>query len=526
MTERQKYLSAEMAGRLAAVDIGTNSIRLIIAEPLADGRYRILDDEREAARLGTNLNATGRLDPEAVQRGVDALRRMYQIVQGYQVRQVRAIATSAVREASDGAEFCQRVRDEIGFDIEIITARQEAELAFYGVVRNFDVHGKQFAVADIGGGSTEIILASGHVIEEIYTTKLGAVRLTERHGGGRNWLGPEFQNLLEDIQATLAEHIRKPPFQPHLLIGSGGTFTSLASMLMARKGQQGLPLRGYQITRAEVRTQLERLRKMNAKARRAVPGLSPERADIIVAGLAIIDRIMQRFKVNLLQIHSGGVRDGLLLTMVDSTLDKPNGEGVDRQAAIDRFAETCGVDLQHAHHVARLAGRIYEQLSEPLGLEPADRVLLEAAAQLQDVGYLINYDGHHKHSYHLILNSRLADFRPLELEIIANLARYHRGSLPKSKHANYQQLASREQKRVRRMGAILRLAGGFDRSHSQQVQDVLVRVEDGRVKLRVIAPEEPEVDLWGARKRTSFFEKTFKLPVDIEWVSPATAETE
>ena len=512
MTERQYFLSADLADRFAALDVGTNSVRLIIAEPRSDGTYRVLDDERESTRLGARLSSSHRLDPQAIQRTLDALKRMQQICEGYQVQHLRVIATSAVREAEDGPEFCRRVFAETGLEVEVISAETEARLAFFGVMRSLDLEGKQVAVVDIGGGSTEIVLASGNIVDTIYTTKLGAVRLSERHAGTHS-----AHALVEDIDRTLDKALKRPPFTPHLLIGTGGTFTTLAAIIMAEKGQQGLPVRGYQVTRAELRHTLDRLTKMTSKARRNVPGLAPERADIIVAGLSIIDRIMRHFKLNVLQVHSGGVRDGLLLTMVDRSLGEPSQDPHDRQAAIERFATACGVDLKHARHVARLAGSIHAQLAEAYDLDPNDRPLLEAAAQLQDVGYLINYDGHHKHSYHLILNSRLAGFRPRELELIANVARYHRGADPKKKHANFQQLNDADRRRVRQMAAILRVASGFDRSHRQIVEGVSVGARSKRVEMLAQAPENPEVDLWGVRRRAPLFEKIFGVELGVTW---------
>ena len=235
---------------------------------------------------------------------------------------------------------------------------------------------------------------------------------------------------------------------------------------------------------------------MSPKARRAVPGLSPDRADIIVPGLAIIDALMRRFKVNVLQVHDRGVRDGLLLTMIDSSLGNTSDDPHDRETAIERFAANCGVDLPHGRQVARLAGLIFAQLIDEFQLDPAAQPLLEAAARLQDVGYLINYEPHHKHSYHLILSSRLPGFQPRELELIANIARYHRGSAPKRKHVNFIQLSPANQLLVRQMAAILRLAGGFDRSHTQQVQAVIVCRDSEGLEMRVVAPELPEVDIW------------------------------
>ncbi len=524
MDEKQILFSPDLAHRLGAIDIGSNSVRLMIAEPQRGGNYRILDEERESTRLGHSLDS-GTLDPEAVELTLAALRRFKQIAAGFQVDELRTIATCAVREASDGKEFCRRAKDEADVDVEVISADKEARLAFYSVQRNFDLAGKNVVVADIGGGSTEIILGSGNVIESVFTTPLGAVRLTESYCNTGSAISDEdFERLGKAIDQHLRRLAKKAFFVPHLLIGSGGTFTSLAEMMMAAKGQSGLPVRGYDVTHAELSHLLNRLRKMPVKLRRGVPGLSPDRADIIVAGLAVIDRLMRNFVVNHLQVHNRGVRDGLILTMIDRSLGTASQDPHDREAAIERFAAACSGELAHGKQVARLAGRIFTELAPLYGLNPADQPLLETAARLQDVGYLINYEKHHKHSYHLILNSGLAGFQPSELELIANVARYHRGAKPKKKHANFSQLSSEDQHRVKQLAAILRVAGGLDRSHSGQVQDVQISRRDGKLLLEADAGENPDVDIWGARRRTKMFDKVFKTTLEIAWRGEAAAE--
>jgi exopolyphosphatase / guanosine-5'-triphosphate,3'-diphosphate pyrophosphatase len=522
MEEKQFFLAPDLVPRLGAIDVGTNSIRLIIAEALREGNYRILDEEKATTRLGKGLAATGKLNPAAVEQSLEALRRMKQIATGYQVREMRVIATCAVREAEDGSEFCRRVKAETDLDVEIISAREEAHLAFFSVARNFNLEGKNVAVADIGGGSTEIILASGHVIEAICTTPLGAVRMTEMFGEGQALAPEPCEEMLDAIDRELRRQTRHVLLEPHMLIGSGGTFTTLGEMVMAGKGQLGLPLRGTEVTRAEVRHLLDRLRKMSPEARRSLPGLSPDRADIIVAGVAIIDRLMRHFNLNRVVIHDRGVRDGLLLTMIDHSVGVPSDNSHDREMAVERFASRCGVDIQHGRHIARLAGQIFGELQTRFGLEPRDRVLLETAARLQDVGYLINYEQHHKHSYYLILNSRLAGFQPQELELIANVARYHRGAEPKKKHVNFSQLAAKDQLRVKQLSSILRLAGGLDRSNSQQIHDVSVAPGETGLTLWVAAKEFPEVDIWAAKRRSESFEKIFG-PLEIEWQRPGEA---
>jgi exopolyphosphatase/guanosine-5'-triphosphate,3'-diphosphate pyrophosphatase len=524
--ERQIYLSADLACRLGAIDIGSNSVRLLVAEALRGGTYRILDEEREPTRLGRSASAVGRLDDESMDRTVAALRTFKEIATGYQVTRLRTIATCAVREARNGPEFCRRVREEVGLEVEVISGEREARLAFTSVQHAFDLAGRNTIVADIGGGSTEIVFATGNLIESIFSTPLGAVRLTEQFALGDCCDAPEaargLERLDDEIAAVLKKRTTKPLFAPHLLVGCGGTFTTLAELVMATRRESNGPVAGYTVSHAEVRHLLDRLRKMPLRARRSMPGMTPDRADIIVAGLSIVDALLKRFHVNTLAIHTRGVRDGLLREMIEEAAVGSGGDDpAFRDAAIERLAAACSGEVEHGRTVAALAGRIFEQLATPLDLPVGDRLLLECAARLQDVGYVINYDQHHKHSYHLIRNSRLPGLRPHDLELIANVARYHRGALPKKKHENLSRLAANDQQRVQRLAAILRIAGGLDRSRSQQVRDVLASVDDGRAVLEVVADQEPQVDIWGAERRTDLFEKVFGMKVDVRWAEPA-----
>ena len=527
--DRQIFLSADLACRLAAIDIGSNSVRLLVAEALRGGAYRILDEEREPTRLGRSASAEGRLDDESMDRTVAALRTFKEIATGFQVTRLRTIATCAVREARNGPEFCRRVREEVGLEVEVISGEREARLAFTSVQHAFDLAGRNTIVADIGGGSTEIVFATGNLIESIFSTPLGAVRLTEQFALGDCCDAPEaargLEGLDEEIAAVLKKRTTKPLFAPHLLVGCGGTFTTLAELVMATKRESDVPVAGYKVSHAEVRHLLDRLRKMSLRARRSMPGMTADRADIIVAGLSIVDALMRRFHVNTLAIHTRGVRDGMLREMMEETSATADGgdEVALREAAIERLAAACSGEAEHGRTVAALAGRIFEQLAEPLSLPAGDRMLLECAARLQDVGYVINYDQHHKHSYHLIRNARLPGLRPHDLELVANVARYHRGALPKRKHENFSRLSADEQQRAQKLAAILRIAGGLDRSRSQQVRDVIATVADGRLLVDVVADQEPQVDIWGAERRTDLFEKVFGMKVDVRWAGVSAA---
>jgi exopolyphosphatase/guanosine-5'-triphosphate,3'-diphosphate pyrophosphatase len=507
--------------RIAAIDVGSNSIRLVVAEVLTSGGYRVLDEERENTRMAAALVSTERLDPKAADMTVTVLRNFLSIAAGYGVSQVRAIGTSALRDAEDGREFCDRVRKELKLSIDVISANEEARLAFLSVARAFDISGRKVSVADIGGGSTEIVLASSGLVDQVYETKLGAVRVAEECGVTGRSNEARVEKLREFIDRALKKQVGKPPFVPDMLFGTGGTFTALASIIMAAQGMTGQPMWGYRVTRAQIRHLVSDLAVMSLERRCKVNGLSPQRADIIVAGLAIIERIMRHLRVNVVQVHTRGVRDGLMLTMVNSSqaLSAAAAQGVpaksaeDRRAAVEEFAKNCGVDLPHARQVARIAGSLWQQLATPLGLKPDDRELIESAALIANVGYLINFEGHHKHSYHLILNSELSGFERRQLQILANVARYHRGSRPKKKHDHYRELSLEDQQRVCKLAAILRLALALDRTHQQNVGDVKARVRDDVVRIVVQAQGGAEVDLWAAERKVDMFENVFRRKV-------------
>ncbi len=498
--------------RLAAFDVGSNSVRLVVAEALETGSYRILDEERENTRLAAGLSRTGALSDQAIASTIEALKNYIVIADGQGATHRRAIATSAVRDADNGPDFCERVQEELGLAIETISAQEEARLAFLSVSRAFDVTGKQIAVADIGGGSTEIVLASSGMIEKVFTTQLGAVRVTDKCGLAGQLTDRQVRSAAKFVDRQLKKYARKPPFLPSLLFGTGGTFTAMAAMISARKGETDQPMWGYRVKRSEVHHLLSDLASMPLESRRKVPGLNPRRADIIVAGLLIIDRVMKHLAVNVTQVHTRGVRDGLLLDMIQASRGS-SASVAERQQAVEQFAERCGVDLRHTRQVARIARKLLNELAEPLEMETRDSELLEAAALLANAGYLISYDKHHKHSYQLILNSELRGFERRELQLLACIARYHRGAHPKKKHKGYGDLAEADQHRVAKLAAILRLAFALDRTHQQQVEDIRCDVKKDLVSIEVAAKENADVDIWAARRKADLFEKVFRKQV-------------
>jgi exopolyphosphatase/guanosine-5'-triphosphate,3'-diphosphate pyrophosphatase len=459
-----------------------------------------------------------------------AIARMKDIANGYGVQRFKAVATAAVREAGNRNEFLRLVIEKAGIELDVISAEEEARLAHLSVMHAFDLRRVAAAVVDIGGGSTEVVLSSGGVVEQVYTLPLGAVRLTEMFEGVAEGAQVPFDEMRDHLKSVIKQHVGKPPFTPQLVVGTGGTFTTLAALAMHRSGamkeeNEGGSVRGYELQRSVVNHLLNWLRSMSPKARARVPGMSAERSEIIIAGVAIIDAVMQRLKVNTLRVHDRGIRDGLILSMIQEIYPQAGaaaGRPLERMEAVRLFALRCNYEQAHSDHVAGLAVQAFDQIAAQLGAESVGaksgaRELLEAAGVLHDVGYYINYAKHHKHSYHLIVHSDLPGFTHREIEVIANVARYHRRGGPKNRHSNFAKLAAADQNLVMRLAAILRIVDGLDRAHAQMVRNVRVELRKSTAWFIVDAVQEPAVDIWGAARKSGLFQKAFGLEPRFDW---------
>ena len=504
--------------RLAAIDVGTNSIRLVVAEVDSAASYRVLDEERAQTRLGEGLYQGGSLGAEPMHRSLEALDRMRALAEGMGVEETRAIATAAVREAVNGQEFLEAAQAGAGVRLEVISEDEEARLAFRSVRKHFPLSDRPTAIVDIGGGSLEVILSAGGMIEETHSLPLGAVRLTEHHVHTDPVSAVEWKDLRKAIDRVLKKRLGKPPFVTPVMIGSGGTFSALAAIAMFEKQGEAGPGQGFGMTRSEWQRLTRRLRDAPLEVRKKIRGLNPDRADIIVAGAAAISRLSRHLGAREILVHERGIRDGLLLSMIDERF--PGGEVLDagdRLEWVARFAQRCGADELHAAHVAELAGQIFDELAKLHALGADDRDLLSAAALLHDTGYLIGHSKHHKHAHHLIMHADLPGFSAREVEIIANVARYHRRAHPRKKHPNFARLDPADRQRVRILSAILRLAAGLDRTHTRAVTGVGAAIENGRVRLEVESDSDPQVEIWDASRKTELLEEVFGLAVELEW---------
>lgn len=503
--------------RLAAIDIGTNSIRCIVVEAFEDGTFRVLTDEKATVRLGENLLPGGSIVPAAWQRAVESLQRMQKIAEGYGVDLVEAVATSAVRRAINGGEFIRAVEEKTGIRIQVISGEEEARLVSLSVLNNFDMEGVRYGMVDIGGGSLEIVTALGTHVEEFYSLELGAVAMTERFLRRDPVTDGDLAKLFRHVRGSLKEAFEGETVKVQSIVASGGTITSIASMIMAMRREGYDTAHGYEVLRSDIVHLLAMLQRKDLKERKEIPGLNPDRADIIVSGVSVISELMRFFDANTLRVNERGIREGLILDSLHKhglSRKKDRGPRNWQAAALD-FARSCLVDEEHARHVAKLALEMYDVLAVPFALGERERRLLETAALLHDAGYFISYTSHHKHSYHLIRHADLLGFTPRDRELIANIARYHRKSLPRKKHENYVRLAEEDRTLVCRLGGILRLADGLDRRRSSLVERVAATLTRSVFRISLEGTEDLSVEVFSGRQKGDLFEDAFKRKLDI-----------
>jgi exopolyphosphatase / guanosine-5'-triphosphate,3'-diphosphate pyrophosphatase len=507
--------------RLAAIDVGSNTIRLTVAEVQDDDTYRILDEEREMVRLAEKLDRTGRLSDAAVERALAAIGKMKAIADGFKITELRAIATSAVREAANGRGFTREVMRQHKVRLDVISGEEEADLAFRSAARHFDLQGRSTAVVDIGGGSVEVILSAGTAIDQVYSLPLGAVRVTERLVRSDPLRNKHWKLMKEEIDRGIRAAIRQPAHRAEIMVGSGGSFTALAHMSKwQREGRHG-SVQGYVLTPAEIIHLLDRLREAPLETRRRIPGLSPDRADIILAGATVIARLVRRLGTQQILVNERGIRDGLLLHMISELPGRSSiaqlPQSGNRMEWARHFARKARSNERHCEQVATLALQIFDGLKARFGLPASSRDLLQAAALLHDIGYLISHSKHHKHAYHLILHGDLPGFSPHEVELIANVARYHRRAFPKKRHENLARLTVDERRLIGRLSGILRIADGLDRTHSQAVTGVRVRALRKGLRLNIEAAALPEVEYADAQRKSDLFRKAFNTKVEMMW---------
>jgi len=507
----------ERRERLAAIDVGSNSIRLLVAEYGAHSGLTVIDEVKEQPRLAAGVAQTGRLDDGAMQRAIDTLRLMHEVCERRGVTRIAAVATAAVREATNGEEFTRRVKAEIGLDLRIIDAQTEASLSYRSVAHHFPLEGGRTVVADIGGGSLELIGAVDGLIEHSLSLPFGAVRLTELHLAGQPDQRAAIKKLRDYIGRQFRRKLPLRDWSATRLIGSGGSFTNLARMAAARRGLSAAdPVHGSSVSIAEVEHLLDWLAGMSPEKRAQVDGLNPQRADIIIAGLAVTAELLERIEAREVKVSAFGLREGLLLDMAGADSAPA---AVEPLRLIREFAERCHCDRRHIEQVRILALNIFDLLADKLGAADEERGFLEAAGLLHDVGQLVSYRNHQKHSYQLILHGERLPFSPRERQIVALVSRYHRRRGPRKKRAEFGVLPKQDQAIVRRLAGMLRIAEGLDRGHTAIVEKVAVELCPTRLTIKAVpryAGADLSLECWGAQEQADVLAKVMAREVVVE----------
>ena len=501
--------------RIAAIDVGSNSIRLSVAEYDGTKGLQIIDEVKDQPRLGAGVAQTGRLDDIAMERAIQALKRMKEVADRRAVKRIRAVATSAVREAENGRDFVKRVKRETGITLEVIDGEVEAALSYRSVAHHFSLSNGRALIADIGGGSLELIGAVDGLVELTASLPLGAVRLNELWLPGRKSTPKEIERLRAWIRKRIKKAFPRREWVNSTVIGSGGTFTTLGRMIRVRRGFDiGDAVHGETVPTGEVEQLLERLATLTSAERAQFPGLNPQRADIILAGLAVTAELLDLVEARKVTVSAYGLREGLLLEMAgdDRALT------VDPLRAMREFIDRCQGDRRHVEQVRVLALTLFDRIKDAIGADPSERFILEAASLLHDVGQVVSYRSHHKHSYQLILHAERLSFGSRERMLVAMVSRYHRKQSPTLKHKDFARLSEEDREVVRRMAGVLRVADGLDRGHAAVVDQLTTRLTKDQLSIRV-APKKLGADLsleiWGASRKADLLAKLLDRSVVI-----------
>ncbi len=504
---------------IAAIDIGTNSIHLVVARPTGNRRFDILAREKEVVRLGTGPGDMKHLSADAIDRAVETLGRFRQVAEVWEA-DVVAVATSATREALNREEFIGRARREAGVEVAIVPGVEEARLIQLGVLQAVPVYDRQVLVVDIGGGSTELILGDGGRMITARSMKLGAIRLTNRFFASERVKASAVEACRNYVRAFISPVVRDiSRLGFAAAVGSSGTIASAVSLSVAERGEQPRSPNAETISRAEIEAAVARVAGVRTTAaREKINGLEPRRADIILAGLLLLEQLVLELQIEELTYSEYALREGVLLDRMRQPHEGLHHLSDLRRESVLHVASMFTDDLDHAKHTTALAAELWEQTADIHGLAPPTLELLEAAALLHNVGLFVSHSSHHRHSYYLIRNcERLTGFTDREIELIALVARYHRKSSPKAKHSEFAQLDPPDQHTVRVLAGLLRVAISLDRTSAGLVESVAVHASDGDLTMHVAVKPgaDASLELYTAEQRKDPLAAALKKRVSI-----------
>ena len=507
--------------RLAAIDIGTNSLHMIVVNVRPDLSFEVIDREKEMVRLGAGGLDGKSLTPEAMQAALQVLSKFRRLAESHRVDEVIAAATSATREADNGGEFLRAITHQTGIRPRVIAGTEEARLIHMAAVYGTGSPGDVAVVIDIGGGSVEITRGAGPTADMGRSFKAGVIRLTERFIKTDPVVPHDARKLVKYINAEIGDYLdRVVEAGFDRVIGTSGTILSLGAIAATQQGlKPGELLRNRRISAKQLRRVSRELVDLPLDQRLKMPGLEPRRADLAVAGAILLDTLLRRLKAREITLSDLSLREGLVLDYIArhrKQIAQADRYPDVRRRSVVELAERCNYWPEHAGQVARLAVMLFDQTRAIHGLTDRERDWVEYAALLHDIGVHISYERHHKHSYYLIKNGDLRGFDPEEIEAIALIARYHRQATPKKGHEAFAAFGRRHRRAIRTLAAILRLAESLDRSHAQAITGLELHDRGEDCLLQVRTAGDAELELWAATRHAAPFERLMGKPLRVE----------
>lgn len=509
--------------RLAAIDIGTNSVHMIVVQVHADHSFEVIDREKEMVRLGAGGLDGRALTDSAMSAGLQALSKFKRLADSYEVDDVLAAATSATREAENGGDFLAAIEEHTGIRARIISGAEEARLIHLAAAYGISLGRQTGVVIDIGGGSVEITYGTPTEVVLAESFKIGVIRLTERFVKSDPLSERDERRLVKHVNEAIGAHVDAILARGvERVIGTSGTILSLGALAAADGDGVPADLRNLRVSAKALRRLRKRLVSLDLQERLAVEGMDPRRADLSVAGVVLLDTIVRRLEATELTLCDFALREGLVLDYI--------GRNESKIASIDRYpdirrrsvvelGERCHYSAEHTQHIAALALSLFDETAHLHGLDARAREWLEYGALLHDVGVHISYKNHHKHSYYLVRHGDLRGFEPEEIEIIGLITRYHRKGTPKKNHEGFDALGQEARQVVKRLSAFVRLAEALDRSHAQLVARVDVQDRGVDLLLRLWADGDVELELWAAHRHLPTLEQELGRVIRLEVVT-------
>jgi len=508
---------------IATIDIGTNSFHMIISEVSSDGRVKLVEKEKEIVRLGNSASDMKVIEESATKRAISTLGHFASLAENFNA-EIIAVATSAVREANNSSEFLTKVKQETGIDIHLVSGMEEARLIYTGVINGLPLSGKRILVIDIGGGSTETIVAQAGESIFARSAKIGALRLTKKFFDKDNINEEDINEAREFISnkwSLILDRLKKETYEE--VVVCSGTFNNLIQMSISNKNYKSSSgLNGQRFDKESILKTISKIiKKKNPDEISKLNGLDPTRKDIILAGVLIAENIINELKIKSITYSSYALREGILYNIINNknsasqTID--NLQNL-RNDTVLSLAQKFRVDISHAEHISYISEKLFHGLKSLHKLGKDSLEILKAASLLHDCGFFISQDAHHKHSYYLIANAEMPGFAKDESDLIAQIARYHRKSMPKKTHSSFDLLSKEKQYQVWILGGILRIAEGIDRKQKSNVVDIDIFVEKSKIHFKLISKDKNNLlstEIWSANSRKDMLSKVLNKKIEI-----------